>query len=219
MSKFIRDLVRKSERALKSARLDLRDEDTDSSVNRSYYAMFNVARAALLSAGVTENELPRTHNGVIAAFAQHAVQSGRIDPVLAAALGRAEALRLRADYSGTEIDPKDAAECLARAESFVDTVARVFALHEPFRATELDNDNPDQGDKISEPGNAIERTQRNYPPLQSFSLEEERRQARENWLRLRRQKTEGAKDIGHERETGGHVKEELGHSPGIDLDE
>jgi uncharacterized protein (UPF0332 family) len=210
MSKFARDLVRKGERALKSARLDLRDGDTDSSVNRSYYAMFNVARAALLSAGVAENDLPRTHNGLIAAFSQHAVKSGRIDPELAAALGRAETLRLRADYSGTEIDPKDATETVARAESFVDTVARVFALHEPFRATGLENNDPDHGDKVSEPGNAVERMETNYPHPQPFSLEEERRRARENWLRLRQQKIEGTRDIGHE---------ELSPSPDNDMDE
>jgi uncharacterized protein (UPF0332 family) len=41
--------------------------------------MFDIARAALLSAGVLEDELPRTHSGVISAFSKHAVQSGRID--------------------------------------------------------------------------------------------------------------------------------------------
>ena len=72
--------------------------------------MFNIARAAPLSAGVAENDLPRTHNGLIAAF----------------------------------------------------------------------------------------------------SLEEERRRARENWLRLRQQKIEGTRAIGHE---------ELSPSPDNDVDE
>jgi uncharacterized protein (UPF0332 family) len=42
------------------------------------HAMFNVARAALLNAGVSEAELPRTHRGVIEAFRIHGVQTGRI---------------------------------------------------------------------------------------------------------------------------------------------
>jgi uncharacterized protein (UPF0332 family) len=63
---------------LASAR-ELQDRDPDGSVNRSYYAMFDIARAALLSAGVREDELPRTHSGVIGAFSKQAVQSGRID--------------------------------------------------------------------------------------------------------------------------------------------
>jgi len=68
MTRFARVLVRKSQRALKSARLDLTDRDYDSAVNRSYYAMFDIARAALLRAGVAEDKLPRTHSGVIDAF-------------------------------------------------------------------------------------------------------------------------------------------------------
>jgi uncharacterized protein (UPF0332 family) len=75
---FARNLVRKSERALKSARLNMQDGDSDSAVNRSYYAMFNIARAALLSVGVPEEKLPRTHKGVIELFRQYAVQSGQI---------------------------------------------------------------------------------------------------------------------------------------------
>ena len=163
--------------------------------------MFNIARAALVSAGVAENDLPRTHTGIIASFSQHAVQSGRIDPGLAAGLGRAETLRLRADYSGTEFDPRDAAETVARAEAFVVGVARVFAL---------EDGNPDHEDKVSEPAAAVERRQTSSPHLQTFSLEEERRQARENWLRLRQQKIERSRDIGHE---------ELSPSPDNDMDE
>jgi uncharacterized protein (UPF0332 family) len=62
---FARVLMRKSERALKSARLALKADDNDSAVNRSYYAMFDIARAALLKATVAEDKLPRTHNGVM----------------------------------------------------------------------------------------------------------------------------------------------------------
>ena len=47
-------LVRKSERAMQIARLSLENEDPDSAVNRAYYAMFNISRAALLKAGVAE---------------------------------------------------------------------------------------------------------------------------------------------------------------------
>ena len=181
--------------------------------------MFNIARAALLSVGVPEGDLPRKHTGVIAAFAQHAVQSGHIDPDLAAALGRTESLRLRADYTGTEIDVQTAADTVARAEAFVGTVARVFALHESSRTTGSENDNPGHGDKVSEPGNAVGRMQENYPHPQPLSLEEERRQARENWLRLRRQKLEDARDIDHKRDIGRHAKEELSHAPDNDLDD
>jgi uncharacterized protein (UPF0332 family) len=60
------------------------------------YAMFNVARAGLLSAGVSEGDLPRTHRGLIEAFRIHAVQTGRIDADMASSLSRTESLRLQA---------------------------------------------------------------------------------------------------------------------------
>jgi uncharacterized protein (UPF0332 family) len=125
---FASSLVRKGERAIRSAQLSLRDGDPDNAVNRSYYAMFNVARAALLNAGVSEAELPRTHRGVIEAFRIHAVQTGRIDPELASSLSRTENLRLKADYTGAEIDAGVAKEVVAHAEKFVRTVERVFGL-------------------------------------------------------------------------------------------
>lgn len=104
LSPFAQSLVRKSERALRSAQLDLKDGDPDSAVNRAYYSMFNAARVALLSTGMTEDALPRTHRGLIAAFGQHAVQSGKVDAETASALSRTEAVRLKADYTGIEID-------------------------------------------------------------------------------------------------------------------
>ena len=42
----------RGERALASANANLREGDMDGAVNRAYYAIFNVARAALLSAGI-----------------------------------------------------------------------------------------------------------------------------------------------------------------------
>ncbi len=90
---FERALVRKGKRALKVARLALNAGDNDSAVSRSYYAMFDIARAALLRAGVTEDKLPRTHSGVIEAFHSHAVRSGQIDRQLAAQLSRTESLQ------------------------------------------------------------------------------------------------------------------------------
>jgi uncharacterized protein (UPF0332 family) len=96
-------LVRKGERAMRSARMSLREGDPDSAVNRAYYAMFNVARAALLNSGVPEGDLPRTHRGVIEAFRNHAVQTGRVDAELASTLSRTESLRLKADYPPTSV--------------------------------------------------------------------------------------------------------------------
>lgn len=96
MSALIDALVRKSRRALRSARLDLHDGDTDGAVNRSYYAMVNAAQAALLSSGVPEDKLPRTHSGLISAFGEQAVKSGKVDAEFGRAIRKTESLRLRA---------------------------------------------------------------------------------------------------------------------------
>jgi len=135
--------VRKSERAIRSARLDLQDGDSDGAVNRAYYAMFN------------------------------AVQSGRVDAGIGGVLGRTETLRLKADYTGTEIDADTASLVLSEAETFVRTVEREFALDLARTATPVES----QG--VQPPPDPIE---------------EERRQARENWLRLRPQQLEPATD-------------------------
>jgi uncharacterized protein (UPF0332 family) len=181
--------------------------------------MFDIARAALLSVGIREQDLPRTHNGLIATFSQHAVQSGRIDHRLAAALGRAETLRLLADYTGTAIDAQTARDTVSRAEEFVGTVNRVFALHESSNTAGEESSPPDDENKVSEPGIPSETCEADHTYLQPVSLEETRRQARENWLRLRQQTIEKERKVGLQQSTGHDAKEDQGHSLDSDLSE
>ena len=67
-------------------------------------------------------------------------------------MSRTESHRIKADYTGIEIEPKIAAETVAKAEVFVQTVERVFALDELSLAAEYKNHNPSHDDKVSEPG-------------------------------------------------------------------
>ncbi len=183
---FLLSLVRKSALALKSARLVLDSGDYDSAVSRSYYAMFDMARAVLLRAVVTEDKLPRTHSGVIEAFRNHAIQSGRIDQELATQLSRTESLRMTADYTGDEIAPTDATETVRSAEGFVQTLERVYGLDESTLIKEFENRASKRGDGVSEPSIIAEsRVDTNLDPVH---LEDLRRQARENWLTLQRQR-------------------------------
>jgi uncharacterized protein (UPF0332 family) len=195
---FTFTLVRKSERALKSARLGLTDGDYDGAVNRSYYAMFDMARATLLRTGVTEDKLPRTHNGVINAFRQQAVLTGLIDQQLGNELGRVESLRILADYTGKDIAPEEAADTVAKADLFVRTVERVFDLSESSLSKEYERKDSNHDDKVSEPVVAAAKIERQDVHLQQVSLEEQRRQARENWLRYRQQKLQDGNAASHE---------------------
>jgi uncharacterized protein (UPF0332 family) len=216
---FERALVRKGKRALKVARLALNAGDNDSAVSRSYYAMFDFAQAALLRAGVTEDKLPRTHSGVIEAFRRHAVQSGKIDRQLATQLSRTESLRIKADYTGTEIELSEAKEVVQNAELFVQTVERVFSLDNPSLAKEYEDPASKDDDKVSEPSVAESEIERMSVKLEPISLEEIRRQARENWLQLRQRMVSEAKAVGRSKEVDRGTEEDQGHSIHDDLDE
>lgn len=106
--------------------------------------MFDIARAALLTVGIAEDDLPRTHRGVISAFSKHAVQSGRINQQLAGALGRTESLRLMADYMGTSLDAKAAFDTLVSAEKFVMAVETAFTFDESSGADGLEKNGSSQ---------------------------------------------------------------------------
>jgi uncharacterized protein (UPF0332 family) len=218
-SLLTQDLIRKAERALASAR-ELQERDPDGSVNRSYYAMFDIARAALLTVGISEDDLPRSHGGVISAFSKHAVQSGRIDQQLSGTLGRTESLRLMADYMGTSLDAKTASDTVAWAEKFVRTVEKTFDLDEPSMANDLENNGSNEETKVSEPDPAVDLPGTDYRRVQPSSLEQIRRQARENWLKLRQQHIDAEKGLGPFSEKGVRGIEERGsHSINDDLDD
>jgi uncharacterized protein (UPF0332 family) len=181
--------------------------------------MFDIARAALLRAGVTEDKLPRTHSGVIEAFRSHAVQSGQIDRQLATQLSRTESLRIKADYTGTEIELTEATEVVENAELFVQTVERVFSLGESSSAKEYEKPTSQDDDKVSEPALAASEIEGKSVKLEPISLEEIRRQARENWLQMRQQKVGAAKGVGHSKDADRGAKEDKGHSIEDELDE
>jgi uncharacterized protein (UPF0332 family) len=125
--------IQKAERALADARLLLRERATEGACNRAYYAMPDAAHAALWAAGVERvGTVIKRHGGLIAAFGQHLVQTGMIDPAHGRAFGRVEKMRLLADY--TAGDPPadlDANEAVTLAEAFVAAIKEKFALQPP----------------------------------------------------------------------------------------
>ena len=155
----------------------------DNAVNRAYYAMFNVARAALLSAGMPESELPRTHNGVIAAFGQEAVKVRGLDPDLGRALGKTESLRLRAVYTGLQIDRATAEGAVARAEVFVRTVEREFGLEGVAKLADPSSSASHNVDEARQADLEADRAEKGPSGSQSFSIEETRRRAAQSWRR------------------------------------
>ena len=104
---------------LEVARLNLASGYPDDSCNRSYYATFEAASAALAVLGISP---PRTHKGVAKLFQQHVVKPGRVDTKTGAVISRIERLRLIADYEGMPIEMEQAHDALQQAEKFVEVV-------------------------------------------------------------------------------------------------
>lgn len=113
------EFISRAERYIESARLLLDAGDNESSVSRSYYAMFFAAEAALL----TRQAAYSSHRGVIAGFGEHFVKTGVFPASMGRDLSRAQDKRERSDYDATPAMSREAAaELLAAARSFVDRV-------------------------------------------------------------------------------------------------
>ncbi|HEX7325134.1 MAG TPA: HEPN domain-containing protein [Rhodanobacteraceae bacterium] len=120
------NLIGKAEQACESAALLLQHGDIDGACNPAYYAMFDAARAALLSAGIAQADV-RTHSGLIAAFGLYLVKTGRVDRPLGRTFNRMQEIRLVADYTGNVVDDDLAAWAVAQARAFVAVAqARAF---------------------------------------------------------------------------------------------
>ena len=115
--------MRRAFKRLEVARLNLASGYPDDSCNRSNYAMFEAASAALAVLGISP---PKTHKGVAKLFQQHVVKPGRVDTNMGAVISRIERLRLIADYEGVPIEMEQAQDALQQAEKFVEVVRADF---------------------------------------------------------------------------------------------
>jgi uncharacterized protein (UPF0332 family) len=117
------DLWSRAHQAARSARLLLDAGDTSGACNRAYYAMFDAARAALFTSDPSLSSEPsKTHSGLIHAFSQHLVKTGRAPKLLGQSLARAHELRLVADYTGDQVEAADAQAAVERAEQFIEAL-------------------------------------------------------------------------------------------------
>jgi len=115
----IRALQEKSEQALSDAELLLENGSVEAAINRGYYAVFQIARAALL----TEEESPDTHSGVIRRFGYHFVRTGQVPEEVGDTLTTAQSMRGRADYDApADLDQEDAANLVKDARQFLEVL-------------------------------------------------------------------------------------------------
>ena len=112
----------RARRSLRSARNILDDGDHDFAVSRAYFG--DVLRG---ERDVAFSEYPaRQHSGVIAAFGQCMVKTGRFPVEHHVALQTAFSSRGAGDYGGVFPDREEAERRLQEANAFVEAVADFF---------------------------------------------------------------------------------------------
>lgn len=114
--KEIKSFIERAERYLRSAKLLLQDGDYASSISRSYYLMFYLAEALLL----TKNLSFSSHQGVISAFGKNFVKTGIFEKEFSKILAQSFEKRQLAEYeTGLEISQEETEELLNKAEKFL----------------------------------------------------------------------------------------------------
>jgi uncharacterized protein (UPF0332 family) len=118
--KEIDSLIGRAERYLKSAQILFEDGDYESSVSRTYYAMFYSIQAILL----TKNLSFSSHKGVISAFGEHFIKTGIFKKEMGKELNKAFEKRQIGDYEYTFVISKgEAEEILEDGKKFVSTIS------------------------------------------------------------------------------------------------
>jgi uncharacterized protein (UPF0332 family) len=105
-----------------TGRLVLAHGDLTAAINRAYYAIFYAANALLATKGLERSK----HSGVIAAFRQHFVKIGIIEPEFSRSYGEAMEQRHAGDYDLLSPDQATAERSLGHAERFVQRIEQAL---------------------------------------------------------------------------------------------
>lgn len=116
--------LKRSQEHLKSARDLLQNDDFADSVSRSYYAIFQAARALLAIVNLES----RKHSGVVSLFNRHFIKTGKLDKRWGVVLKDARRSREMADYTElAKFSREDADEQIGDAEGFIRAVEDLIA--------------------------------------------------------------------------------------------
>lgn len=115
----IDSLVKRAKRYIRSAEILLNDKDYESSVSRTYYAMFYAAQAVLLTKKLTFS----SHKGVISAFGKHFIKTEIFPKEMGRELNRAFEKRQIGDYGYTfVVSDEEAVQILQYGKEFVSKI-------------------------------------------------------------------------------------------------
>lgn len=117
------NLLRKAREGLQAAQVLCASGLFDFAAGRAYYAMFYAAQALLLERGLSFSK----HRSTIAAFGQHFVKTGLLDPQLHRNLRQAFDKRIVGDYdANTRISATDATSLVKQGEEFLAAVTQLL---------------------------------------------------------------------------------------------
>jgi len=102
----ISSLIERANKYNNSSKLLLDEGDYESSVSRSYYAMFYAVEAILLTKELSYS----SHKGVISGFGEHFIKTNIFPKEMGRELNRAFEKRQLGDYEHTFVISKDEAE-------------------------------------------------------------------------------------------------------------
>ncbi|PWH16807.1 MAG: hypothetical protein DDG58_09120 [Ardenticatenia bacterium] len=119
-----------------AARDNLRLGHLRAAVSRAYYAMFYAATALLGSRGLWRSK----HQGLIAAFGEHFVRPGLIEPRYGRMLHDAFEMRLDSDYAPhPDLDESSATRLIADAADFVKRILEMLTTPPTFEEESTDD--------------------------------------------------------------------------------
>ena len=122
------NLINKAKDSLRASKILLKDEFFAFSVSRTYYSMFYLAEAILLS----ENLSFSKHSAVISAFGHHFVRTGKVSAKFHRYLLDGQNLRNAADYdTAANISKSEAETEIEHAQEFINFVENYLSNSSP----------------------------------------------------------------------------------------
>ncbi len=120
-------LIERAKKYHRSAEILINEKDYESSVSRSYYAMFYSAEAVLITKELSYS----SHKGVISGFGEHFIKTNIFPKELGRELNRGFEKRQLGDYEYTFVITKnEAEEMLEKSKDFVDNIIQYLKNNE-----------------------------------------------------------------------------------------
>ena len=119
----LKNMIKEAKERLDSAEILLKAHQYSDSISRSYYAILDIARIAL----IIKKIYPKSHSGTLSKFSYAYIEKGFVDKKYNKIIRQIEKDRLDADYRfSKKFSESDAREKFEQAKEFVEDVEKVI---------------------------------------------------------------------------------------------